>query len=77
MGFPSPAGRDRVSVDGVRAKDYAALDTDHDGRLDAGDASGRDGHRGLTVDLSPVLPEGGSEVMAFDHLHGLPLDVFA
>jgi hypothetical protein len=70
-------GRDRVSIDGVPAKDYAELDTDGDGRLDPGDASVRDSHRGLTVDLSAVLPEGGSEVMSFDHLHSLPLDVFA
>jgi Ca2+-binding RTX toxin-like protein len=65
---------DTIASGNIVHPDYAKLDTNHDGKLDAGDATVHVNAHGLTVDLSPVLFTG-HETLAFDHLSSVPLDV--
>lgn len=69
-------GQDHVTVSLRQTPDYALLDSDGNGRLDAHDATVQDTHGGLQVDLAPILAGRGDEVLTFGHLHSLPLDVF-
>ncbi len=69
-------GHDGVSVNLRQAPDYALLDSDGNGRLDAHDATVKEVGGGLQVDLAPILAGRGDEVLTFDHLHSLPLDAF-